>query len=147
MAEALLRDLLERKGLKEIEVSSAGIHALAGEKAPLACTRVLARRGIDITGHRGRQLDQSMIDEADLILTMEVRHLDWIISLISDRARQERKVLLLGEFAPEGGNEIADPFGGNDQEYQDCLDHIEETMAGLLERIHGHLSPGEGMGT
>ena len=142
MAEALLKDLLQREGLKGIEVSSGGIYALAGEEVPMACRKILARRGIDITGHRGRQLDRSMMEEADLILVMEVRQLDWIRSLISD---PERKVFLLGEFAPEGGDEIADPFGGDDRDYHDCLGHIDETMAGLLGRIRSHLPSGKGV--
>lgn len=142
MAEALLKDLLQREGIEGVEASSAGTHALVGEEAPLACTRILARRGIDITGHRGRKLERSMIDEADLILVMEVRQLDWISALIPDR---ERKVFLLGEFAPGGEDEIADPFGRDDRSYQDCLDRIDETMAGLLKRIRCHLPLGEGV--
>ena len=142
MAEALLKDLLQREGLKGIEVSSGGIYALAGEEVPMACRKILARRGIDITGHRGRQLDRSMMEEADLILVMEVRQLDWIRSLISD---PERKVFLLGEFAPGGGDEIADPFGGDDRDHHDCLGHIDETMVGLLGRIRSHLPSGKGV--
>ena len=137
-----MKDLLQREGLKGIEVSSGGIYALAGEEVPMACRKILARRGIDITGHRGRQLDRSMMEQADLILVMEVRQLDWIRSLISD---PERKVFLLGEFAPEGGDEIADPFGGDDRDYHDCLGHIDETMAGLLGRIRSHLPSGKGV--
>lgn len=138
MAEAILRDTLKREGLEGIEVSSAGIHALVGEEAPQAARGLLAERGIDLSRHRGRQLDRALIDESDLILVMDRYQLAMIESLLP---QAQGKVFLLRQFSPTGDQEIRDPFGDNAEAYLRCLSQIEETMPGLLERIRNHLLP------
>ena len=135
MAEAILKDTLKRQGLEGVEVSSAGIHALAGEEASQAARELLAERGIDLSGHRGRQIDRTLIGEADLILVMDRYQLAMIESLLP---QTKGKVFLLRQFSPEGDQDIRDPFGGNPEDYQRCLFQIEETMPGLLERIRNH---------
>jgi len=74
MAEAILKDTLKREGLEDVEVSSAGIHALVGEEAPQAARKLLAERGVDLSGHRSRQLDRTLIEESDLILVRAWQH-------------------------------------------------------------------------
>ena len=136
MAEAILKDALKREGLLDIEVSSAGIHALVGEEPPEAAVELLARRGIDLSGHRGRQLNRFLIEEADLILAMDRYQLGVIESFLP---QSSRKVLLLRAFSPKGGFEISDPFGGNSKEYRHCLSQIDESLPALLEKIRGDL--------
>jgi protein-tyrosine phosphatase len=141
MAEAILKDTLKREGLEDVEVSSAGIHALVGEEAPQAARKLLAERGVDLSGHRSRQLDRTLIEESDLILVMDRYQLAMIESVLPEA---RGKVFLLRQFSPEGDQEIRDPFGGNPEDYQGCLSQIEETIPGLLERIRNHfLSPKE----
>jgi protein-tyrosine-phosphatase len=141
MAEAILKDTLKREGLEGVEVSSAGIHALVGEEASPAARKLLAERGIDISGHRSRQIDRILIEKADLILVMDRYQLAVIESLLP---QTKGKVFLLRHFSPDGDQDIPDPFGGNPEDYQRCLSQIEETMPGLLERIlhHGPSSKG-----
>jgi len=141
MAEALLRDLLRREGLEGIEVWSAGLHALVGEEAPATSQRLLSQRGIDLSGHRGRQIDRGLIDQADLILVMDRYQLAILESLFPE---SKGRVLPLRQFASDGGGEIQDPFGGDEEEYRLCLCRIEECMPGLLKRIRSHSSSKEG---
>lgn len=144
MAEAMLKNILKEKGLEGIEVSSAGIHALVGEEAPAAAKKVLSQKGIDLSGHRGRQLDGGLVDQADILLVMDRYQLALIESLLPE---SKGKVILLREFSPNGGSEIvADPFGGGEEDYRLCLSRIEECMPGLLERIRSHSSGAKGRG-
>ena len=136
MAEAILRDSLKREGLSGVEVSSAGIHALAEEEAPPMAQALLACRGIDLSQHRGRQLDRFLAEQADLILVMDPYQLALIASL---HPQTKEKLLLLRGFARNGGSEIQDPFGGDEEDYRNCLSRIEESMSGLLEKIRNHL--------
>lgn len=135
-AEALLEQHLGTGYLHGIEVSSAGIHALVGEKSPASLLRALARRGIDLSGHCGRQVDHSLVQEADFILVMEY---DQRMAIESLFPQAKGKVHLLGEFAPHGEPEIQDPFGGDEAEYEACLTRIEACMPRLLEHIRSHL--------
>jgi protein-tyrosine phosphatase len=144
MAEAVLKNILKEKGLEGIEVSSAGIHALVGEEAPAAAQRVLSRKGIHLSGHRGRQLDRDLVDQADILLVMDRYQLAVVESLLPE---SKGKLLLLREFAPQGGSEmVSDPYGGSEEDYRLCLSRIEECMPGLLERIGSHTFNAEGEG-
>ncbi len=62
--------LLQQK-MPHLQVSSAGLRALAGKDADLQAIRTALRRGVVIAGHTARQLTAAMCEEADLILVME----------------------------------------------------------------------------
>ena len=72
MAEGLLRDRLARRGVPAA-VSSAGLLE-AGLPASAHGVDVLARRGIDLRGHRSRAMTPELLAGADLVVGMERRH-------------------------------------------------------------------------
>jgi protein-tyrosine phosphatase len=72
MAEALLRRHLERAGI-ESHVSSAGFSA-SGQSPTTEILEVMADRGLDVSMHRSRRIDASMLDQADLVVGMARRH-------------------------------------------------------------------------
>ena len=70
MGEALLASALGDAAA----VSSAGVEAASG-RAPMAeAVRAMAARSVDISGHRSRPLDASVMASADLVLTMTRAH-------------------------------------------------------------------------
>ncbi len=72
MAEGLLGQRLAGRGV-DATVHSAG---LVTENQPASDHGVdaMARRGIDISGHRSRRLDAGMVAGADLVVGMERQH-------------------------------------------------------------------------
>jgi protein-tyrosine phosphatase len=66
MAAALLGSLLGNSRA----VESAGLAACVGEPADPMAIAVMADAGLDIRSHRARQLDESMLRTADLVLAM-----------------------------------------------------------------------------
>jgi len=66
MAAALLGSFLGNSTV----VESAGLAACAGEPADPHAIAVMDGAGLDIRSHRARQLDESMLKTADLVLTM-----------------------------------------------------------------------------
>ncbi len=73
MAEGILRARAADAGL-DLTVSSAGIFD-GGVPATETAIEVCAERGIDISAHRSRRLERSMIQQADLVLAMTREHL------------------------------------------------------------------------
>ena len=76
--------------------TSAGIHALPGERASHQTSWTAARHGLDLTAHRSRTLDDDLVAEADLILTMtrdQGDHVGMNHRRVSDR------LFLVGELA------------------------------------------------
>jgi protein-tyrosine phosphatase len=70
MAEAVLADRMRKRGV-DVTVESAGISALVGRAADPTAQALMAERGIDISGHRARQLTPELIRHFELILVMD----------------------------------------------------------------------------
>jgi protein-tyrosine phosphatase len=138
MAEGLMRRLVEtRPALAELEVGSAGVAALTGR--PPSAGAVAAMReefGLDISGHRARQLTRGLA--ADLVLTMD--------SHVTDRARAlglDGRVELLGDFAGSPGEEVEDPYLGSPDEYRRCARQIARLVEAVADRLIRERSGGD----
>ncbi|MFL5291593.1 MAG: low molecular weight protein-tyrosine-phosphatase [Myxococcales bacterium] len=70
MAQVLLADALKKRGI-DVAVESAGLGALVGHPADPIAVKLMQARGLDLSGHRGRQLTREIIRSFPLILVME----------------------------------------------------------------------------
>ena len=75
MAEGMLKQNLPKRLAGQVAISSAGTHALHGNRAQPHAIEVMQGYGIDINGHRARQLSGALIRSSDLVLVMEKFHL------------------------------------------------------------------------
>jgi protein-tyrosine phosphatase len=94
MAEYLLRASAAPSA--DLEISSAGMAALAGDPMDRPAAAVLEWLGIDPSGHRARQFDVSMAARADLVLTAERAHREQISAMLPTAFR---RVFTIKEFA------------------------------------------------
>ncbi len=141
MAEAIFRALAPGG----IEASSAGVAASPGSPAMPQAVEVMKEMGLDLSGHRARQVEPEMLQEADLILTMTGRHKDAALG-ISPSSRN--RVFTLKEFVGGGVTEdtdIPDPFGGSLEVYRRCARELEELLSRLVDRLGaGEKEPARG---
>lgn len=130
MAEALFTRMLQLSGRpdEEIRVESAGLYAWENEQATPQAVEVMSRLGIDLTGHRSRLVNDAMVEEADLVLTMTSRHRD---QLQESLPHLKDKIYTLAEYAGQPEAEISDPYGQDVEAYQRTLQQIKY----LLEKI------------
>lgn len=82
MAEVLLRHRLGDAGA-EVRVSSAGLHP-GGRPATAHGQAAMADRDLDLSTHRSRQVDRTLIDGADLVIGMAREHVREVAVLDSD---------------------------------------------------------------
>lgn len=138
MAALLLARSLESGGSQHISVDSAGTGAWEGAPASEGSYLVSLEHGLDLSSHRARLLTRSLVDEADLILTMARTHLARVREL-GGGARAH----LLGEFAGRAGPgaEVSDPFGGELDEYREAFRVLAEMVPKVVARITGMASP------
>lgn len=73
MAEALLARAAERRGATA-QVGSAGVRGLDGAPPSDGSVAAMARMGLDISTHRARSCTPALLEQADLVVTMEARH-------------------------------------------------------------------------
>jgi protein-tyrosine phosphatase len=134
MAEMLLKDEINKHGLKDILVSSAGLHAYPGSSGDPNVIDFLSSNKISIEDHESSQLTENELDWADLVLVMEKYHLETIESQWPESID---KVKLLGEYIP--GNpvtdDILDPYGKSPYHYRVIQSQISLAVKDLLKKI------------
>lgn len=137
MAEALFNHLAGKMGLDGVRAVSAGLAAIQGDRATFQAIEVMKRRGIDLSGHRARSVDASLIEEADLILTMTDRHRSILSGMYPGAASKIHVLKEYAQGAPLDGDlaQIPDPFGQSVDVYERCAAELEEIIAKLLERL------------
>ncbi|MEO3947206.1 low molecular weight protein arginine phosphatase [Gorillibacterium sp. CAU 1737] len=94
MAEGLLRKMALEAGLS-IEVKSAGVAAMEGSSISSHSQRVLADKGVRERLH-SQPVRESLVTEADLILTMTARHKNQVLSRFPSA---QGKIFTLLEYA------------------------------------------------
>lgn len=118
MAEALLAHRLAGRGVVAT-VESAGIAALSGRPADPTAQALMGERGLDISGHRARQLTPELIRAFELVLVMEADQQKAIESMLpSARGRVHR----IGRF---GGFDVPDPYRQDRAAFERALALIE----------------------
>ncbi len=116
MAVAVLRRHLPAG----VQVSSAGLAARAGDGVHPVAAEVLDAHGLALNDHVARQLHPDMLDAADLVLTMELRHAN-ALRAISPRVRA--KLHLMGRW--DGNREVRDPCGRPRGAFEQAFTEIE----------------------
>jgi protein-tyrosine phosphatase len=128
-AEYLLKDKLKGKSKEssadsDIKVSSAGLTALVGKGAETTATSIALTNNIDMSNHKGRQLNSALIAENDLILVMEERHLS---DLLGQYPQARGKTFLLGKWIDD--KEIPDPYRKSKEAFEHVYQLIERACA------------------
>jgi len=140
-AEGVFRATVQRAGLLEhIEIDSAGTHAYhVGEPPDARAQEAARRRGIELSGLRGRKATRADFERFDYLLAMDKENYRNLMAICPPG--REDKVRLFLEFAPHRPErEVPDPYFGGDAGFERVLDMIEEASAGLLahlRRQHG----------
>lgn len=96
MAEPMLRRLLDERGIREVEVHSAGLAAVEGAPASPQAIEVMKEEGLDLSGHRAHRLTAREVAAADLILTMTSEHKR---TLLQQYPEASGRVFVLREYA------------------------------------------------
>ena len=137
MAAGIMRRRIAELGLADqVQVLSAGVWAQEGQGASRYAVKVLGQRNCDLSGHRSRQVTPELLDQADIVLVMEEAHRR---SLFYLSPQHLGKIFLLAEMAGEY-QEVADPFGGPIEGYEETADLLERLIEAGLPRILKRLS-------
>ncbi|MGI5892029.1 MAG: low molecular weight protein arginine phosphatase [Bacillota bacterium] len=128
MAEAIFRNFYSQSD-SQPEIASAGIYALPGDEASPNAILAMQKRGLDIKNHRSRVVSPYLLEQADIIITMNQSHKEAL--LLIDPALAD-KTLAMAEI---DGTDINDPYGGVLELYKDCADQIEKSLRILWHRL------------
>lgn len=130
-AEGVVRALAGDK----LDLDSAGTGSWhIGEPPCPPMIEAAARRGVDISRLRARQMTRGDFGRFDLIIGMDAQNIDDIERLRP--AGDATPVRLFTDYAPEtGADHIPDAYYTRD--YDGALDLIEACAAGLMREMRG----------
>lgn len=112
-------------------VESAGTWANDGESISPNSQQVLARRGLDLRNHRSKTVSADLLDEFDLILTMEAGHKEAIRVEFPGIAQ---RVFLISEMINSSAS-VKDPYGGPLEAYEQTAVTLESIITKGFARI------------
>ena len=150
--------LLDARGVWA-RVTTAGTHVV--EHQPM-CGRTrdaLVAVGLDVPAHRSRQVAESDVDKADLVIAMAGEHvrymrrrhpaaadrtatLSWLAANLP-RARRGTHATLservsaldLASLDPDEEGDVPDPAGGDDAVYVECARQVHRLVTEFAERL------------
>jgi len=117
--------------MPNVSVSSAGFYTEVGRRSPdfvLAAANML---GVDLATHQSQCVNAEMIDEAQLIVLMDVSNYELLRKLFP---RALEKTLFLGMLLPDPQLEIKDPYDDPDsmQEVSSRMNRAVEQLSKLF---------------
>jgi protein-tyrosine phosphatase len=133
LAEGLCKKLLaEQVGCTPAElpergfvVLSAGLSAMMGGGAASEAVEAAQKWGVDLQQHLSQPLSQALLTQADYVFAMTESHRRAVA------ARFPRAGVPVELLSPHG-QDIADPIGGDQAVYDQCMEQI---VACLRERV------------
>ncbi len=121
LAEGLFKKYLNDNNINDIEVGSAGVGAFPGDEVSINSILVAGSRGVDISGHRARNINSEHLLTTDLFCCMSDSHKQVLL-----RHCDENKIVVL---------DVADPYGRPMETYEECAKQIESKFSEIIEKI------------
>ncbi len=133
MAEALFLVRLQqyRPDWREWRIESAGTWAERGQPAALEAQQAMARRGLDITGHRSREVTAALLAQFELVLTMEAGQKEALQFEFPDMAG---RIYMLSEMS-NVQVAVRDPMGESARVYEAAADQIDRLILRGMDRL------------
>jgi protein-tyrosine-phosphatase len=139
MASAMFRQIVDQNsGDLEWRVESAGTWGVENIPAAQGAQSVMQTRGLDLSEHRSRIVSASILQETDLILTMERGHKE---SLAIEFPEHRPRIFMLSELIGQTFD-IPDPIGGPLSGYEQTAQDIEQILVQGSDTIMRFLTQG-----
>ena len=133
MAEAILKHLVaKRPDATQWHIASAGTWARNGAPAAVLSQLVVQGMGMDISSHQSQPITDALIQQYDLILTMERQQKE---GLILQFTPYKKHIFMLSEMVGRI-EDVPDPIGGELADYQATANMLESFLSGGLSKIY-----------
>jgi len=131
MAEALLKEKLEERGIAGVQVSSCGLDADPWSTAEPRLRLVIGNAYRTLKDFRSRPISEEIVRDADLVLAMETRQVREIVSRFPE---EREKVASLTTYVGEEGD-IVDFIDGQQANFLEWLRSCYMTIDRCLDKL------------
>lgn len=157
MAEIVLRERLDAAGLGEhVVVDSTGVSSEEiGNPIDRRARTVLVAAGYSdaaLDTHRARRTDAADLADRDLVVAMTADHAR-VLRRLADAPREAGgpdAIRMFRSFDPQAPRvseqrdehrlDVADPWYGGMQDFEECLEQVEAAVDGIVEHVRAHLA-------
>ena len=116
-------------GRADVRIRSAGLDATTDGPAHPTAVQCARRFGVDLSTHRTRRLNRNDIEEADLLLAMEIDH---VVEIHRRFPQSRHKVYLFG-CLNEDALDVADPVYAPNDVFEACFERINCGVRRMVE--------------
>ena len=116
--------------LKKFTFQSAGGFSQDNQPASNNSQKAIESKALSLEQHRSQQLTQELINQAYMILGMTSAHIEQLEFQFDNLPD---KIFPFRHWLNDKQTDIRDPFGGNLNEYQYCLESIEESIPSIAQ--------------
>ncbi len=133
MAKGILKEVIAKTRFKDLILTdSAGTLALASGPAHPMTIEIAAEYGIDLHDHSAKPVNESVVEQSDLIIAMAVNHLEYLRQKFP---QYKDKMVLLKEWHRQtklANPSIADPIGHNRSFFEKTFREIQSEIKRIL---------------
>ena len=138
-----LRKIAGDRDLRGICSRSAGLDVRVSAPSPDLAVRVAKTLGVELTGHRSKPVTEDMIENTDMIFTMEHRQAAFMRKTFPYHVRKIFLLPLFDTNSPPAWDyalryNIPDPYGKSEKDFLECFRMIERSIEGFLSRSDLH---------
>jgi protein-tyrosine phosphatase len=119
-------------GRLDVCIRSAGLDAKADDPAHPTAVQCARRFGVDLSAHRAHRLDRADIEEADILLAMEIDH---VVEIHRRFPQYRHKVYLFGCLTDENPQDVADPVFASKDVFEACFERIDSGVQRIVEML------------
>jgi protein-tyrosine phosphatase len=143
-AAQIARRRLDARGLSAVRSLSGGLRASQAPESPADAVQAAERYAIVLAGHRAMDVTAAQMASADVIVVMEVRHLEEIRRRFPDAVARVHLLPLYerrGRYGPLERVNLLDPFGQGPDAFAHCYHRIDAAIDGLVAAIGSRVQP------
>jgi protein-tyrosine-phosphatase len=144
LCEALFKRELGPQA-SDFRVVSAGLHAQEGRSVDPRALVAAREVGISLDGHKAQRLTSDMVQNADVILAMDLQNK---VELLTAYPAARRKVFMISSYAspPSRENEIPDPYFGDIEQARSCCKLLFTCIRNLTASLFPERQAQHGVG-
>lgn len=138
MAEIICKDMLKKKGLKGITLSSAGIKGKRGDTINPKAVQALFEHGITVEKFSSKRLTDKMMKDAYAIICMTEKQREYLLDARWQAMRKSGEEHIennVYSFMEIVGYEIIDPYGKDMECYRYVYNLLEKAITAMLEML------------
>ena len=104
------------------------------EQSPASEHAVTAaeNKGLDLSAHKSQTVKDDAIRSADIILTMTKSHKSYLLSAYP---QFNDKIFTIHEYSIGTNEDVADPFGGSIEVYEECFGELFGLIGELIIKL------------